>query len=86
MPNWRVSQGVEVSRSRDPTPGDVVITPDRRRWRVSKVDAGFSPGFIAMSFEKAEILSGSVTQLEWYQPDQCWILMERRQGPQRRDQ
>jgi hypothetical protein len=82
----RVPPDVEVSRSREPAPGDVVITPDRRRWRVSKVDHGVVAGFIALNLDQPEVLTGGVAQLEWRQADESWLLVDRRRGTERRTQ
>jgi hypothetical protein len=64
----------------------VVITPDRRRWRVSKVDHGVVAGFIALNLDKPEVLTAGVAQLEWRQTDECWLLLDRRRDPDRRGQ
>lgn len=60
-------------RPADITPGDPLLTPDRRRWRVSRVDR-FPGQFLAEQPDRHTVLAASLDRLVWSDVEQAWVL------------
>ena len=59
----------------DLIPGDEVVTPDRRRWRISSVTrTGLDRHFLALDLEQKRVLAGKIDRLAWNEAEQSWQL------------
>jgi len=64
-----------VKRLEDLTPGDCVLTPDQRRWRVVTVERlKTRVGFLARQDGGTAMFAADVTILAWSEDHQTWIV------------
>jgi hypothetical protein len=71
-----------LKRADDLSPGDPLVTPDNRRWRVAAVDrVHYPPMFMATDDSGTTVLSAGLERVAWSPAHQCWILVESRREP-----
>jgi hypothetical protein len=62
-------------RPDDLSPGDAIVTADKRRWRVSRIDRNRLPySFLAIDADGKTVLAGGLEQLEWREEERTWVL------------
>jgi hypothetical protein len=61
-----------------PALDDLIITPDTRRWRVTRIIKSDRTNFVAEEEGTSAVFIADVRLLTWYFGVRCWKLVDRR--------